>query len=100
MTRKPTLPGEILLEEFLEPMQISQTALAKHIEVDYKVINRIVNGHSSLTPDIALRLSKVLGTTPEFWLNLQQKLDVFDAQKNLKGLKLKPLQKVVSLLQE
>ena len=45
MVRKPTLSGEILLDEFLEPMQISQTALAKHIEVDYKVINRIVSGH-------------------------------------------------------
>lgn len=97
MARKPTLPGEILREEFLEPMQISQAALAKHIEVDYKVINRIVNGHSSLTPDIALRLSRVLGTTSEFWLNLQQKVDIFEAQEKLKGVKLKPLQKIASL---
>lgn len=97
MARKPTLPGEILLEEFLEPMQISQATLAKHIEVDYKVINRIVNGHSSLTPDIALRLSKVLGTTSEFWLNLQQKVDIFEAQVKLKGVRLKPLQKIASL---
>jgi addiction module HigA family antidote len=91
MSRKPTSPGKILLEEFLEPMQISQATLAKYIEVDYKVVNRIVNEHSSLTPDIALRLSKVLGTSPEFWLNLQQKLDIYEAQQKLKGLKLKPL---------
>ncbi|MFW7377499.1 MAG: HigA family addiction module antitoxin [Oligoflexus sp.] len=94
MTRTPTSPGEILLEEFLEPLQLSQAALAKHIEVDYKVINRIVNGHSSLTPDIAFRLSKAFGTSPEFWLNLQQKVDIFDAQQKLKGLKFKPLKAV------
>ena len=97
MARKPTLPGEILLEEFLEPMQISQAALAKHIEVDYKVINRVVNGRSSLTPDIALRLSKVLGTSSEFWLNLQQKVDIYEAQEKLKGIRLRPLQKIASL---
>ncbi len=91
MARKPTLPGEVLLEEFLEPLQLSQAALAKHIEIDYKVINRIVNGHSSLTPDIAFRLSRVLGTTPEFWLNLQQKVDVFEVEQKLKGLRLKPI---------
>lgn len=95
MARKPTLPGEVLLKEFLEPMRLTQAALAKHIDVDYKVINRIVNGRSSLTPDIALRLSKVFGTTSEFWLNLQQKVDIYEAQLNLKGVKLKPL-KVVS----
>lgn len=92
--RKPTLPGEVLLEEFLVPMELSQSTLAKHIDVDYKVINRIVNGHSSLTPDIALRLSKAFGTTSEFWLNLQQKIDIYEAQKKLKGLDIKPLAKI------
>lgn len=96
MTRKPTLPGEILLEEFLLPMDLSQAALAKHIEVDYKVINRIVNGHSSLTPDIALRLSKAFGTTSQFWLNLQQKVDIHEAQEKLKGINFKPLPKTAS----
>ena len=94
MARKPTLPGEVLLEEFLDPMNLSQAALAKHINVDYKVVNRIVNGRSSLTPDIALRLSKVFGTTSEFWLNLQQKVDIYEAQQKLKGVKLKPLKAV------
>lgn len=93
MARKPTVPGEVLLEDFLVPMELSQSALAKHIDVDYKVINRIVNGHSSLTPDIALRLSKAFGTSSQFWLNLQQKVDIFEAQEKLKGLDLKPLPK-------
>ena len=88
MTRKPTIPGEILLEEFLIPMGLTQATLAKHIDVDYKVINRIVNGHSSLTPDIALRFSKAFGTTSEFWLNLQQKIDIYEAKEKLKGIKL------------
>lgn len=96
MARKPTLPGEILLEEFLIPMGLSQATLAKHIDVDYKVINRIVNGHSSLTPDIALRLSKAFGTTSEFWLNLQQKIDIYEAAERLKGTKLSPLPRTAS----
>lgn len=79
MARKPTLPGEVLLEEFLVPMKLSQSALAKHIDVDYKVINRIVNGHSSIAPDIALRLSKAFGNSSQFWLNLQHKVDVYEA---------------------
>ncbi len=91
MLRKPTLPGEVLLEEFLLPLELSQATLAKHMEVDYKVINRIVNGRSSVTPDIAFRLSKVLRTSPEFWLNLQQKLDIYETQQKLKGLKLRPI---------
>lgn len=91
MVRKPTLPGEVLLEEFLIPMELTQSALAKHIDVDYKVINRIVNGHSSLSPDIALRLSKAFGTTSQFWLNLQQKVDIFEAKEKLKSLDIKPL---------
>lgn len=93
MARKPTLPGEVLLEEFLIPMELTQSALAKHIDVDYKVINRIVNGHSSLTPDIALRLSKAFGTSSQFWLNLQQKVDIFEAEEKLKDLDLKLISK-------
>lgn len=93
MKRKPTLPGEVLREEFLIPMELSESALAKHIDVEYKVINRIVNGHSSLTPDIASRLSRAFGTSSQFWLNLQQKANIFEAQEKLKDLDLKLISK-------
>ena len=69
-------------------MELSQATLSKNIDVDYKVINRIVNGHSSVTPDISLRLSKAFGTTSDFWLNLQQKIDIYEAKGKLKGIKL------------
>ena len=87
MARNPTMPGEILLEEFLAPMGISQAALAKHIAVDYKVINRMVNGHSSLTPDIAVRFSKALGTSSEFWLNLQQNGNPWNLHQVLRNVR-------------
>lgn len=76
-TRQPTTPGEILLEEFLKPLGISQKDLAAHIKCDYKVINRIVNGRAVVTPDIATRLAYALETTPEFWLNAQMAQDLW-----------------------
>jgi addiction module HigA family antidote len=79
--RKPTPPGEILLEEFLKPLGVSQTQLAEHIGCDYKVINRIVNNHSSISPDIAIRLGMALHTTPDFWLNAQIAQDIWECQK-------------------
>lgn len=76
-TRKPTAPGEILMEEFLKPLGLTQKQLADHIGCDYKVINRIVNERSSLTPEIAARLASALETTPEFWLNAQMAQDLW-----------------------
>lgn len=69
--RKPTSPGEILREEFIKPLGITQKQLADHIGCDYKVINRIVNERACLTPDIAMKLAMALETTPDFWLNAQ-----------------------------
>jgi antitoxin HigA-1 len=80
--RQPTPPGEILLEEFLKPMGISQKQLAVHLGCDYKVINRIVNNHAAISPDIAIRLSMAFGTTPDFWLNAQIAQDIWVHQKN------------------
>ena len=77
-----------LLHDVKIPMELSQATLSKNIDVDYKVINRIVNGHSSVTPDISLRLSKAFGTTSDFWPNLQQKIDIYEAKGKLKGIKL------------
>lgn len=75
--RKPTSPGEILREEFIKPLGITQKLLADHIHCDYKVINRIVNERASLTPDIAMKLAMALETTPDFWLNAQMALDLW-----------------------
>lgn len=75
--RKPTSPGEILLEEYLKPLLISQKQLALHIDCDYKVINRIVNEKSSISIEIATKLAMALETTPDFWLNAQTALDLW-----------------------
>ncbi|MFW6097684.1 MAG: HigA family addiction module antitoxin [Chloroflexota bacterium] len=72
----PIHPGEILLEEFLEPMGISQYRLAKDINVDPRRINAIVLGKRSVTADTALRLSRYFGTSARFWLNLQLQYDL------------------------
>lgn len=78
--RKPTSPGEILLEEFLKPLNISQKKFADHIDVDYKVINRIINEHSRISPEMAMKLSAALETTPDFWLNAQMATDLWMLQ--------------------
>jgi len=77
--RTPTHPGEMLIEEFLKPLGISQTELAERIHVSYPRINELVNGKRGVTPDTALRLSKFLGTTAEFWLNGQRNWDLWHA---------------------
>ena len=86
MERQPTIPGEILQEEFLEPLKLTQKHLADHLRCDVKVINRIVNGRSSITAGMAVRLSAALGTSPEFWLNAQQAIDLYRAAKRAKHL--------------
>ncbi len=86
--RKPTTPGEILYEEFLVPLEISQRELAEHIGCDVKVINRIVNEKSRVTPQIALKLSQSFETTPDFWLNAQMAVDLWRAprKKNIPSM--------------
>lgn len=77
--RPPTHPGEILLEEFLRPLGMSQSELAERIHVSYPRVNELVNGKRGVTPDTALRLAKLFGTTPEFWLNGQRNWDLWHA---------------------
>jgi antitoxin HigA-1 len=77
--RPPTPPGEILLEEFLKPIGMTQAELAERIGVSYVRLNEIINGRRGVTPSTALRLAKALGTTPEFWLNGQLALDLYRA---------------------
>ena len=74
--RIPTHPGEILLEEFLRPLGMSQVAFARHIGVPTQRINEIVRGKRGLTPDTAWLFAQAFGTTPEFWLNLQGAYDL------------------------
>ena len=69
-------PGEILLEEFLRPMKISQNKLAMDIRIPTPRINAIVNGKRAITADTALRLGRYFGTGPEFWINLQSNYDL------------------------
>jgi addiction module HigA family antidote len=79
--RTPTHPGEMLLEEFLTPMGISQKDLAVNIEVPYRRINEIVNGRRGITPSTALRLAKFFEMSADFWINLQLRWDLYFAQQ-------------------
>lgn len=79
--RVPTHPGEMLKEEFLEPLNITQVTLAAEIGVSYQRINEIVNGERGMTVATALRLAKFFGMSPDFWLNLQLRWDLYHAQK-------------------
>ena len=72
----PIHPGEVLLEEFLKPMGISQYRLAKDISVPPRRINEIVHGDRCITADTALRLGRYFGVSPQFWLNLQSHFDL------------------------
>ena len=77
--RRPTLPGEILLRQYLEPLNLTLTDFAKRIGVTRARLSEIVNGRRGVSPDTALRLARVLGTSPDLWLNLQQRVDLYDA---------------------
>jgi len=74
--RIPTHPGEILLEEFLKPMNLTQVQFAQHIGVPTQRINEIVNGKRGITPETAWLFAQAFGTTPEFWMNLQANHDL------------------------
>ncbi len=79
--RMPTHPGEMLLEEFLTPMGITQRELAGAIHVPYQRVNEIINGRRGMTPSTALRLEKFFGMSADFWMNGQLAWDLYQAQK-------------------
>lgn len=79
--RPPIHPGEMLLEEFLQPMGLTQRELATAIHVPYQRVNEIINGKRGITPSTALRLGKFFGMTAAFWLNLQLRWDLYYAQQ-------------------
>lgn len=85
--RKPTHPGEILAEEFLKPMEISQSKLATHLGWSHAKINEIINEKRGVTAETALAFSDAFGTTAEFWLNLQTNYDLWEAQQEHKKQK-------------
>lgn len=80
-SRAPTHPGEILRHEFLEPLGLTQTELAERIHVPFQRVNELVNGKRGVTPDTAMRLARVFGTTPELWMNLQTNRDLWEARQ-------------------
>lgn len=80
--REPTHPGEMLLEEFLKPMGITQRDLADGIHVPYQRVNELVNRKRGITPSTALRLSKYFGNSAEFWLSLQHHWELFHVMRS------------------
>ena len=88
--RAPTSPGEILREDYLGPLGMTQGQLADHLGCDVKVVNRIVNGRTSVTADMALKLGATFRTTAEFWMNAQLAVDLYVAARRAGDLP-KPL---------
>ena len=93
---QPIHPGEILLEEFLKPLNISQYRLAKDISVPARRINEIIHGKRSISADTALRLSRYFGLSERFWLNLQARYDLEVGKDKLNG-RIRQEVKVLSL---
>ena len=79
--REPTHPGEMLLQEFILPLAMTQRDLATAIHVPFQRVNEIVRGKRGVTPSTALRLSRFLGTSPDFWMSLQLRWDLYQAQR-------------------
>ena len=105
--RPPTHPGEMLLEEFLKPLGLTQAEFARRLGVSYPRLNEIIKGRRSVTPDTALRLAQVLGMSADFWLGLQQDWDLWHAMNGPEAKeisRLKPIsrneQKVETVLRQ
>jgi antitoxin HigA-1 len=80
--RKPVHPGELLHEEVLKPLNITITQAARALGVSRKTLSGIINGRYPITTDMALRIAKATDTTPESWINMQTRLDLWEARKN------------------
>ncbi len=93
-SRIPTHPGEMLALEFLAPLGMTQVDLAARIGVPFQRVNQIVRRKRAVTPDTALRLARLFGTTPEFWLNLQQAWDLYEALHSSSASKIAAIQPV------
>ncbi|GBE53523.1 putative HTH-type transcriptional regulator YbaQ [bacterium BMS3Bbin14] len=93
--RPPTHPGEMLFEEFIKPLELTQTEVARRLGVSYPRLNEIIKGRRSVTPDTALRLSRVLGMSADFWLGLQQDLDLWKAMHSPEAKQISLLKPIV-----
>lgn len=82
MTRKPTHPGAIFLEDVMKPLNLTVTEAAHMLGVSRKALSEFVNGKASLSPEMAIRISKATNTSVESWMNMQQKLTIWNAQRN------------------
>jgi len=82
LNRKPTHPGEILKEEFLKPLEISQTKLAEDLGTSFKTINELINQKRNLSSELALKLSRYFNTSVELWINLQNQYDIYRILKD------------------
>ena len=90
----PTHPGEMLFEEFVKPLDLTQAELARRLDVSYPRLNEIIKGRRSVTPDTALRLSRVLGMPADFWLGLQQDWDLWHAMNSPEAKKIDRLKPI------
>ena len=98
LQRQPTHPGEILKEEFLAPLEMSQSHLAKALHTSFRAINELVNEKRGITVEMALRLSKYFGTSPQLWLNLQNQYDLHRIAHKKQELfsQVKPCEQIVA----
>jgi len=90
--RPPTHPGEMLLEEFIKPLGVTQTELAVRLGISFPRLNEIIHAKRAVTPDTALRLARVLGMSADFWLGLQLDWDLWHAMKGSKAPEIARLQ--------
>lgn len=88
---KPSHPGEVLKELYLTPLELTVTDTAKALGVTRKAFSELINGHSGVSPQMALRLSKAFGTSPELWLNMQSNYDLWKAKKRTRVSKVRVL---------
>jgi antitoxin HigA-1 len=92
--RPPVHPGEVLREDFLEPMGLSQVELADRLGIPFQRVNMIVRERRAVTPDTALRLSRLFGNTVDFWMNLQLACDVYEAEHSPDGRSIQKIEKL------
>ena len=85
LERLPTHPGEVLREEFLKPLNLTQSFLASKLHTSFRAINELINEKRGITIEMALKLSKYFGTTPELWLNLQNQYDLYKVSNKKKN---------------
>ncbi|WP_421902245.1 HigA family addiction module antitoxin [Maridesulfovibrio sp.] len=85
-TRKPTHPGEIIKYDYMEPLGLTVTALAAHLGVSRKHLSQVLHEKTNVSPVMALRLSRAFNTTPDLWLNLQRKRDLWEAEQSTPGV--------------